>query len=178
MNPRTQAGYQAKAAGDFFEEFLNTQHEKAKFLGILAHIEKTQAKTRMIHGRLQYVEKGWADYIGCLEGGRYLALEAKSTKDSRFPKSEISHKQQDHLDRVAKTGGLALLLIEFRYFEGSIRFAIPWQDIPWKIKRTAESISAEDLSCFVIDPDCYLKSWHAGGKPTTAFVIKHRYPRE
>jgi len=181
MKNRVEAGRQAKFAGDDFEEWLNTQHEKAKHLGILAHVEKTQAVTRMVHGRLIYAERGVADYIGCFESGRYLALEAKSTKDKRFAKSNVSVKQQDHLERVARAGGLALLLVEFReiYLGYLLRrcFAIPWLEVPWAVKRTAESISADELLGREALPDCYLKQWHAGGVSSTV-VRTRRYARE
>lgn len=187
---RADAGRAAKASGDAFEDWLNTQHEKARHLGILAHIEKTQAVAKMVHGRLMYTEKGVADYVGCLESGRYLALEAKSTKEARFAKNNVSSKQQDHLERVARAGGLALLLVEFRPDRfrdgfpgpsfGQSRedcFAVPWLEAPWEVKRTAESISANNIRAWQVEPECYLKRWHAGGVPSTVVKMCH-YARE
>lgn len=183
---RAESGRQAKFSGDAWESWVETQHEKAKHLGILAHVTHTQAIAKVIHGRLTYTKKGDADYVGCLESGlvggnslglaRYLAVEAKSTKDARFPRNEISSKQQEHLGCVDRAGGLALLLVEFR--EPSCRrFAVIWHSIPWQVKRTAESISADDLKGWEVVPECYLKRWHAGGVSSTAARMR-RYARE
>lgn len=182
MNTRVEGGRRAKAAGSAWETWIETQHEKARHFGILAHVEHAEPHTRVINGRVEYTEKGVADYFGTLEGGRSLATETKSTKASRFPRNEVSSKQQDHLERVARAGGLALLAIEFRVVETfgtwqRLRFAVPWLEVPWQIKRTAESVSAEDLKGWEVHSECYLKRWHAGGTPSTP-VKMSRYPRD
>src|SRR5258706_13247625 len=112
-------------------------------LGILAHHAKTEPGCKKINGRLTYTNPGIADRIGTFEGGRSFAAEAKSTSEGILYRSEVKPKQQEHLNAVAKAGGLALLLIEFRMDMSPywVRFAVPWLDTPWEIKRSAESVS-------------------------------------
>ena len=167
----------AQAVGANFEAWLEGQHEKAKRLGILVHIEKTQARTAFIKGRLQYSGKGVADYIGTLErGGRTLAVEAKSAKGDRLERSAIETKQAEHLDAVAHAGGLALLLVEYRPDEVlPVRCAVPWLEVPWEVLRTAQSVATEAVLQWQIarDPEgCYLERFHARGP--RSFIPRQR----
>lgn len=165
-----------QAVGGAFEVWIEIQHEKAKLLGILAHVVHNQAQTKMIKGKLEYTQRGVSDYSGVLEGGLHLSEEAKSSKSSTLPKAKISPLQQRHLDVVAHAGGLALLLVEFRQpAPPHKRFAIPWLEVPWATKKSAESVSIEDLASWAVVPDCYLLRWHPGGKSS---VPRRIYSRE
>lgn len=202
---RSDVGRRSKELGDSFELWCATQHEKAMHLGILAHVEKTQAKARVIEGRLRYEKKGIADYIGCLEPqdaidgkcsddctatahriGRYLAVEAKSTGKDYLPRAEITDLQQAHLDAVAHAGGLALLLVHYRIAHAYSSFpslstvAIPWLSVPWKVKKSAESVAAEDVIEWRVAEPCYLSRWHAGGprSSTSGGARSRKYARE
>ena len=163
-------GRTAQAVGAAFEAWIEVQHEKARRLGILAHVTHTYPEAKYIKGVLTYAQKGVADYSGTLEGGHattYVA-EAKSTSDKRFPRADIEPKQIEHLDAVARAGGLALLLIEFRINEVPLRLrhAIPWLEVPWQLRRTAQSVSAEDVVAWRISGDptqCFLSRFHKGG---------------
>ena len=170
----------SQQVGGAFERWIEAQHEAAKILGILSHVEHNQAQAKVVRGGLRYVGKGVSDYTGTLAGnGRALAVEAKSTQKPRLPRAEIKKKQAEHMDAVARAGGLALLLVEFRQetkdAEFLQRFAIPWLEVPWETKKSAESISVEDLAAWAVVPDCYLLRWHAGGKSS---VPRRVYPRE
>ena len=147
-----------KASGDAFESFLEIHHSYALRLGILAHIEHNQPEAKMIHGRLIYTRQGVADYTGTLMNkvGSTLAVEAKSTSGKRLAKSVIQPRQASHLDAVAKAGGFALLLVEFRHGPVPDRYAIPWLEVPWKVARSAESVVSEDIISWQIDGSCYL----------------------
>lgn len=163
------AGRKSQAIGAAFESWIEGQHIHAHRLGILAFVEKTEAHAKTIQGRLMFVGKGVADYIGCLVGGRCLAVEAKSTGDEYLMRSAITPKQVRHLDAVAMAGGLALLLVEFRLtvhqsYSSRAGYAIPWTEVPWKVRRFAESVSVNDVQQWKIEPEtCYLSRWHAGG---------------
>jgi hypothetical protein len=205
-NAASKRGRQNKALGDAFEDWLNTQHTLAGQLGILAHIEKTQAKTKVIGGKLIFEKPGVADYIGCLEAikpivvrsegvgnisikmpARYFAAEAKSTDDVRLPRNCVEPKQQEHLTAVAKAGGLALLVIEFRGATNYSHhhYAIPWLEVPWIVLRTAESVLEKDIGQWLITPGtCYLSRWHSGGPRSGSHHVGESstrpriYPRE
>lgn len=174
---RVATGRRNKEAGAAFEGWVESQHVEAYRRGILAFVEKTEPHAKMIGGRLVYVAKGVADYTGCLVGGRCLAVEAKSTADTRLMRSVISSKQETHLNAVTAAGGLALLLVEYR-FEQYARFSIPWEDVPWSMKRSQYSLFIGDVQEWRIEPgDCYLSKWHSGGKPIGSVVAvggRHR----
>lgn len=183
-------GRSAKAAGDNFEAWISTQHEIAERLGILAHVEHNEPHARMIGGKLIYASPGVSDYTAVLDrDGRAVAIEAKSTYKDHLLKSAVEPKQQRHLEAVARAGGLALLLIEFRRQQLPgvpiaicDRFAVPWLKIEWKVKRTAESVSMADLGEWKIvnDPGkCYLSKFHSHGPRSSAGSLRARvFPRE
>jgi len=160
----------SQAVGAAFESWIEVQHTKARRLGILAHVYHNEPTVKRIKGELIYIKPGVADYTGTLEGGTATtyAAEAKSTSDERFQRAGIEPKQAEHLDAVARAGGLALLLVEFRIEELPLRLrhAIPWLEVPWKTLRSAQSISAEDVAAWRIPNDpthCFLTRWHLGG---------------
>jgi hypothetical protein len=174
-------GRLSQQVGEAFESWLDGQHIYAQRFGILAHIEHNQAKTKVVRGTLMYVGKGVCDYTGVLDRTAVtFAAEAKSCKAKSFPRKQVKKKQQDHLTAVARAGGLALLVLEFRSTTPPFRerFAVPWLEVPWETKRSAESVSAEALAKWRVLPDtCYLERFHARGVPSTV----HRgriYPRE
>ena len=151
-------GRRNKAAGDSCEAWVEAQHDMAKRLGALAHVVHNEPHAKYIRGRLIYTSAGVADYTGILNNGTYVAIECKSTSKDALPRAAIKPMQARHLDAVAKAGGVALLLVEFRGRALS-KFAIPWDKVPWTTKRTAESLSfdAELLYPWTIYPDeCYL----------------------
>lgn len=180
------AGRIAKAAGDAFENFIDEHHSKARSLRLLAHVEHNQAKAKVLPGGgLTYVGKGPSDYTGMLaDGGRVYAAEAKSVAGVRLMRSAIKKKQAEHLDAVARAGGLALLLVEFRREDVEwmklpvTRYAVPWASVPWKKVKTAESVSEVDILPFLIEGDCFL-SWHCKpGPPGSVKPAPGRvYPR-
>lgn len=181
MTDYSARGRAAQAAGESFEGWLDGQHSFALINGILAHIEHNQAKTKMIKGRLRYVAKGTCDYTGVLDRvGRTVAVEAKSTKAKSFSLKGVKKKQQDHLTATALAGGLALLVVEFRSITQPYRarYAIPWLDVPWIIKKSAKTISPSQLEKWkVAIGECYLEKYHARGVPTSRLNTR-TYARE
>lgn len=185
-------GRKAKAIGAAFETWIDGQHQAAHALGILAFVEKTEAHSQVIHGRVEFIAPGVADYIGTLcDGGKTLAVEAKSTDDAQLMRSVVSPKQAKHLDAVAAAGGLALLLVEFRHvsqvgesYAAQVlpiyaRYAVPWLEVPWQTLRTAESVAEASIQQWRILADtCYLSKYHSGGVPVGSVGRKRVFPRE
>jgi hypothetical protein len=144
-----------------------------------------------------------ADYTGCLNNGTatMFAAEAKSTSKLYLPRSAIESKQAAHLDAVAAAGGLAFLLVEFRdenlssqQYASRDKFAIPWKQVPWKVKKSAESLDREELfrsfrerrgpEWWIVETpggpgytDCYLSKFFAGGTPVSG-IRRRVFPRE
>jgi penicillin-binding protein-related factor A (putative recombinase) len=161
-------GRLAQAVGGSFEDFVERQHEMAQRLGILAHVVHNQAQSKVVRGRLMFVAKGVADYTGMLVGGTTFCAEAKSTSAKSLARKAIDTKQAEHLDAVARAGGHAFLLVEFRIevLPLRLRFAVPWLEVPWVVKRSAKSVSADALEKWKIQPGtCYLSTVHPGGPP-------------
>lgn len=182
---RAAKGRRSQAIGDAFESWVDGQHEGARRLGILAHVEHNQARSRVVKGRLIYTATGIADYTGVLVGGRTLAAEAKAVAGGRLPRSRIEEKQARHLDAVALAGGLAFLLVEFhaqsKFTAVFTRYAVPWREVPWRIVKTAESVDVGALyDEWEVQPGtCYLSPYHAGGPPVVGTFGRRRVlPRE
>ena len=131
-------------------------------------------------GRVIYVAKGVADYVGTLcDKGRALALEAKSTSALRLSRKVVSAKQALHLDAVSRVGGLALLLVEFRSEGRTRHFAVPWADVPWTKLRSADSVCELDLAAWrVLSGECYLSKFCPPGTPQFVTSRGRVYPRE
>lgn len=181
INPiRRAAGRKAQFVGDSFESWVDGQHVMAKNRGILAHVAHTYPRALHVKGRLSFIKKGVADYSGTLEGGRSLAEEAKSWSKDLFPRSEVDTKQALHLETVARAGGLALLLVEFRRTTPPLyqRFAVPWLEVPWSVQNSAPTVAAADLMKWIVAPDtCYLSRFHEGGASSSP-MTRRRYARE
>lgn len=170
-SPTTQAaGRTAQRVGAAWEGWIEQQHEKARALGILAHVEHNNAHSKIVNGNLIFTKAGIADYTGVLwGGGQTLGVEAKSVSRDYLPKSMIEVRQAEHLTAVARAGGIALLLAEFRLDAGRpFRSAIPWLEVPWSVARSVESINSAAVEKWriVADPAaCYLSRFHKGGGP-------------
>lgn len=174
----------SREIGEDFEAIVDKWHTMAGLRGALAHAVHNAPPSRVVNGKLIYEKAGVADYTGVLHGGLYLASEAKSVKPGeRLAKARISPEQMKHLDAVEAACGRAFLLVEFRV-EKSIahkHYAIPWQQVPWKVVRTAESLDERDLAiCYQVPAGSdYLVPYHKGSdKRYIVGALKHVYPRE
>jgi hypothetical protein len=174
-------GRTAQAVGAGLESWADAQHEFAKTVGILAHVTHNQAQANVVGGRLIYTASGVSDYSGVLDrSGVAVAIEAKTSKANALPRANVKPKQQEHLEVVARAGGLALLLVEWRLETPPyrVRAAIPWLEVPWAVKRSAESLTMSDAEPWVIQPStCYLERFHPRGVPTSKRHVKV-YPRD
>lgn len=147
-----------QVSGAHFEAWVDGQHIVARNRGLLIHAEHTQAVSRMLGGKLVYAAPGVADYVLCLRGGRYVAVEAKACAGPRLYRSRIGPLQARHLDAVARGGALALLLVESRDTGASEYFAIPWTEVVWERARSADSARVESFAPWRISPgSCYLE---------------------
>jgi len=145
-----------QASGARFEAWIDAQHAVARNRGLLVHAEHTQAVARVIQGRVVYAAPGVADYVLCLAGGHYAAVEAKACDGLRLYRHRIAPLQARHLDTVARGGALALLLVAFRD-PAPDYFAVPWLEVPWEKARSADNVCAVALASWRIAPgSCYL----------------------
>lgn len=96
-----------------------------------------------------------ADFALVLRGGLSGAIECKSVLGDRLARHVIRPEQARHLDTVARSGGLALLAVEFRDVSAGIVSAhlVPWLSVPWTVARSAESATRDALAEWRMRPD-------------------------
>lgn len=148
-------GHRAKQAGEAFEAWLAAQHRLAEHRGVLAWARAVSPRVRWVgHGaaaRAKVVGDACADFLGQLADGRALVVEAKSRRAADGPLyfTEIEPQQREQLDACARHAGVALLALEFREVDGFVltprRFVVPWPSVPWRVRKTAQSLALEDL---------------------------------
>jgi hypothetical protein len=63
---------------------------------------------------LQFGRKGSADILGCLPGGRFLAIEVKA------PGGWLSPGQREFLETIKQQGGLAVVVKSYRDIEAAL----------------------------------------------------------
>jgi len=108
--------------GRFFEQYLEHLHARYREQG-RARIDFIPTPTRPHNndGHLMWVpvRKGIVDFVGVLPGGRFVAFDAKSTRNTRSwrvkvsrrsPSNDTTH-QWEYLAEVEALGGLAFYLI-------------------------------------------------------------------
>jgi recombination protein U len=108
--------------GRFFEEYLHHLHARYRDQG-RARIDFIPTPTQPHNGRNGVswvpVRKGIVDFVGVLAGGRFVAFDAKSTRNTRSwrvktsrcsPCNDTTH-QWEYLYEVHALGGLAFYLI-------------------------------------------------------------------
>jgi len=87
--------------------------------------------------------EGSVDYIVQPTDGASVLVEAKSVDGGRFGRAEIPEHQQQHLEDHVRAGLPAVLVVTFRT-EG-LRAVCSWAHVPWRSKRGAEAIYADDV---------------------------------
>lgn len=126
------SGHYANKIGEGWETALTDYHAYLSNMG-LAVVHKTGPISRMTKqgGRLvpMYVAPGPADYVGCLTGGRAVAIEAKTTSQKKsftLPASTLH--QKEFLSRVHQCGGLAFYLVWWRFHGEVLLHPVNWVD--------------------------------------------------
>jgi len=108
--------------GRFFEQYLEHSHTRYR-AEERARIDFIPTPTRPHNDRGQVtwvpVRKGIVDFVGVLAGGRFVAFDAKSTRNTRSwrvktsscsPRNDTAH-QWEYLAEVQALGGLAFYLV-------------------------------------------------------------------
>lgn len=141
---------QLAGRGAGFEELLAFTHAVYARRG-WALVQKVSVPVRLTHERAGsgfvgfYAGKSTVDFVGCLAGGRGVALDAKSTRNRTRIPWNVTHfpsHQQEFLRHWASTGGLALLLVQFstldRYFAIPMKAWDAHQAPSWSLAECAE----------------------------------------
>lgn len=149
---RRLAGRRARGLGIGFEDWLRSYIFRPLIeRQVILRADKLDPPARPTWDRagrrvvLRPVAAGGADWLLCAAGGRYVAVESKSTDAPRFYRSDLTTEQIKHLDTATAAGGAAFLAVQFRDGPTATVFLAPWRAVPWHCARTAPSVSAADL---------------------------------
>jgi len=114
------------------EDMLNLAHQSMAVRGI-AWIRKIPTPIKVLRplgaGKFLAVfsASAGADYVGTLEGGRAVVVEAKELKKGpSLPARRFTGAEVDHLTNTMEAGGLAIVFVR-RVIDGSL-WAIPWSE--------------------------------------------------
>lgn len=152
----------ASNIGHQFESYLDELHQFYEAEG-RALIRKVDPPTKVTRDKgIFFVGTGLPDFIGVINGGRFVVCEAKATADQRgFNRSALKSHQRGNLDKISSLGGAAVLLLLKTPDSDSPRaeYVIPWErrdELPvsstwmWGALRKFKCLSQES----------WLDTWH------------------
>lgn len=128
---RQLAGYQSRAAGEFFESQIEGSLHWHFDRGLLK-ATKTPEPMKPIRpmgkkGQFlsHYDKKAQVDFCGTMVGGRSVRFEAKQTSTDRFERKRLTKEQMDDLRDHQKLGALSFVLLCFGHDH--------FYRVPWKV---------------------------------------------
>ena len=113
-----------------------------------------------------YTQKGLVaqqstvDFAGLINGGQFIAFDAKETKSkTSFPLSNIHQHQLNYLELVDKLGGLAFFMIHFKSVHADKAYITPLDLVRFYwYGGSRKSIPIKDFEdSWLIEPNNYLK---------------------
>ena len=127
---RTIKGRLSKSRGQAFEGIIEVSCRYYRGKGV-ADILKSSEPMRPLskpNSKGQFLacftKKSGPDYVGVLNGGRFIALEAKHTDADRLQHSVVSEEQEKQLNRHTALGAKCFVIVSFRFQQF---FKIPWE---------------------------------------------------
>lgn len=129
------------------------QLEKLANIANLKYAKKNKVCILKVPTPVELTSKGpiirpsTVDFTGLIQGGRYLAFDAKDTKvKTRFDLKNIHAHQIEYLQTVERLGGIAFFLIRFRAHWPDKAFITPVEFIlHWKHNEDRKSIPFEEF---------------------------------
>lgn len=143
-------------AGDAAEGFVEHLHRVCELQGV-ARVARVSTHLRLVAGgKVVPARKGTVDFLGCLRGGRMVAVEVKSCAAGRLDLDRLPPHQRAHLDAYDALGALALVLV----VHGALAYAVPWPAVRAALLAGARSLGPVQLTPHQIDPrGAYLRRW-------------------
>lgn len=170
---RAAAGRRAQRSGDELEKLLASHGSLAIATGRLAWLRKIPAGVAYgalvcacgkAHRVLKWAEQACADFLGADRRARSLVIEAKSVEGDdggRLYRAEVMPQQSEQLDAAAASGGVALLVVEFRetgkVLVRSTVCVIPWREVPWQTLRKSQSLSLDGARPWALRQGLFLE---------------------
>lgn len=109
------------AAREYERQDRLVLHKESEPFRMLKYLDRARGRAEV-----QFTAKAQPDFIGCLPGGRLLAIEAKYTKSDRIKQDAVTEKQAAMLTKYHNAGAAAYVCcgigtgFELRYF------MVPW----------------------------------------------------
>lgn len=183
----------ADRSGKLGEAWVEDHHVRAvEDLGLAAAIWKVGAPwvPHVVGGRLARDRRGRVlgavvdvappDYLGVLDDGRALVVEAKrrsgrlardaANDDGTENRAAIETHQTDDLTKVAATDALSLVVVTFVRSRArqtyEVRVAVPWSILATRWRSPGGgglSVGPEDLDDWRVTSDCYLARFVPAG---------------
>lgn len=154
MSRKRRSQKRSQKNGALFENLIERTCTHYRGKGI-ADIKKTPEPMKPISplGRGQfravYTKKGQPDFMGTLKGGRSVQVEAKHTQAKLIQFDTVQDHQGLQLQNTERLGGLALIVISFR-FENF--YALTWTEWQQVKKDTGKkSCNEKDLAEYKVD---------------------------
>jgi recombination protein U len=101
------------------------------------------------------------DYTGVLNGGRFLAMDAKETQSkTSFALKNIHQHQLTYLQYVRDLGGIAFFLIHFKKVHSDKAYIVPIEKVEeYQVEGMRKSIPIKEfLPEWLVDIDNYLEN--------------------
>lgn len=70
-------------------------------------------------------EKSTVDYIGVIQGGKFICFDCKETREKSFPLKNVHEHQIRYMDRIHGLGGHAFLIVNFVEYQKYYRLSYP-----------------------------------------------------
>lgn len=148
----------SQANGAAFEDWIAHWNRIAFARGI-AHVRKVSPAVKWLPGgRAIVTGDSGCDWSGTLRGGRHLVAESKAHEGQRIGRAAFEPHQIADLDRAVAMGARALALLQLRPQSLALRFAVPWECMPWREVGRGQSVDGAELQEWLIaEGECYLE---------------------
>ncbi|MDR3046963.1 MAG: Holliday junction resolvase RecU [Bacteroidales bacterium] len=111
--------------GRLLEEIVELTNQAYKSRNI-AYINKQPTPLKVVGGKEIYHSKAGLDFAGVVQGGRHIAFDCKTTRNSTsFPLGNVKEHQIEQIRTIHLMGGLSFLLVYWEKIDKM--FVVPAQ---------------------------------------------------
>jgi recombination protein U len=131
--------------GMAFEEQLKWQHALYHKQGIAKMDKQYVPSLPVKDGKwAKVIGKSTVDFVGVLNGGRHVAVDAKDCAEKRVALDRLAAHQIEHLEAIALHGALAFVLVRF---ERQRVWMVPVKAWRWAVEahRAGHSVYVESI---------------------------------
>lgn len=141
------------AARQYEQEGKLILHKESEPFRVVKNLDRSRGRAEV-----QFTAKAQPDFIGCLKGGRLIAIEAKYTQKDRIQQNAVTEKQAAMLEKYHKAGAASFVCCGIGTGWELSYFMVPWK--AWRdMKETYghKYASADDLAPYEIKVDTVVR---------------------